>query len=169
MAIVVVQPRQEAAMKWRHIGCPVDFSETSRAALEAAAELAARFDAELVLIHVSEEPAAIGPASIFAPPPAPRRVETHRADLEAWVNEAGRGGRARVRSALVRGRPAEEIIRFAHEEHLDLVVMGTHGRRGFRHLLLGSVAEEVVRGAPCPVLVIRPPGARPGAAGAHYS
>ena len=53
--------------------------------------------------------------------------------------------------------PAEEIVKYAHAEHMDLIVMGTHGRPGFSHLLMGSVAEKVVRAAPCPVLTVRHP------------
>jgi len=152
-------------MNWRRVGCPVDFSDASRAAMEAAADLAARFGTELVLIHISEEPSAAGPVPIFAPPPAPHRMEAHRDELEAWVSAASRPGGTPVRSRVIHGRPAAEIVRFATEERLDLLVMGTHGRRGFRHLILGSVTEEVLRGAPCPVLVVGSAGAKPRALG----
>jgi nucleotide-binding universal stress UspA family protein len=58
---------------------------------------------------------------------------------------------------MLLGEPAEEIIRFAKEENVDMIVMGTHGRTGFSRLLMGSVTEQVVRGAPCPVLTIKQP------------
>ncbi len=141
--------------QWRRIGCAVDFSEPSRACLAAAADLATRLGAELIVLHVSEERAATGPAPIFAPPPVFTRVEKHEAELEAWVLEAERLGVATVRSALVHGRPVVAIARFAKEEHLDLLVVASHGHGGLRHLIVGSVTEEVVRTAPCPVLVVR--------------
>jgi nucleotide-binding universal stress UspA family protein len=144
---------------WRRIGCAVDFSEASRAGLQNAAGLAARLGAELFVIHVSEERAAPGPAPIFAPPPVSMRAEKHGSQLEAWVLEAERLGAAAVRSALIRGRPAAAIVRFAEEEHLDLLVVASHGQGGLRRLVVGSVAEEVVRAAPGPVLVVRGPQA----------
>jgi nucleotide-binding universal stress UspA family protein len=144
---------------WRRIGCAVDFSEASRAGLESAAGLAARLGAELFVIHVSEERAAAGPAPLLAPPPVSTRAEKHGPQLEAWVLEGERLGAAAVRSALIRGRAAAAIVRFAEEEHLDLLVVASHGHRGLRRLVVGSVTEEVVRAAPCPVLVVRGPQA----------
>lgn len=146
---------------WRRIGCAVDFSEASRAGLESAAGLAARLGAELFVIHVSEERAAPSPAPLLAPPPVSTRVEEHGAQLEAWVLEAERLGAAAVRSALLHGRPAAAIVRLAAEERLDLLVVGTHGHGGLRHLVVGSVTEELVRAAPCPVLVVRGSQPRP--------
>ncbi len=141
---------------WSRIGCAVDFSKASHAALEKAAELAARLGAELFVIHASEERAATGPAVVFAPPPTPTHAERHGPELEAWVLEARRLGAA-VRSAMIRGRPAAVIARFAAEERLDLLVVASHGHGGLRQILIGSVTEELVRAAPCPVLVIRAP------------
>lgn len=140
---------------WRRIGCAVDFSEASRSGLESAAWLAARLGAELLVIHASEERAAPSPAPLLAPPPVSTRAEQHGAELESWAREAERLGAAAVRSVLIRGRPAAAIVRCAAEERLDLLVVASHGHRGLRHLVLGSVAEELVRAAPCPVLVAR--------------
>ncbi len=140
--------------EWRRIGCAVDFSDSARVALETAAELAGRLGGQLLLIHVVE--GAAGAAEpVFAPPPARHPAETGPAQLEAWALEAGRLGRVSVRTATERGRAAAEIARIAGKEDLDLLVVGTHGRTGVRHLVLGSVAEETVRIAPCPVLVVR--------------
>jgi nucleotide-binding universal stress UspA family protein len=141
---------------WRRIGCAVDFSDPSRLALEEAAGLAGRLGSQLLLIHVVES-APSGPEPVFAPPPASHPAESAAAQLEAWAVEAGRLGRGSVRTATARGRAATEIARMAREEDLDLLVLGTHGRTGVRRLVLGSVAEETVRVAPCPVLVVRPP------------
>ncbi len=142
---------------WSRIGCAVDFSKASHAALEKAAELAARLRTELFVIHASEEHAATGPAVVFAPPPTPTHAERHGRELEAWVLEAQRLGAAAARSAMIRGRPAAAIARFAAEERLDLLVVGSHGHGGLHQLLIGSVTEELLRAAPCPVLVIRAP------------
>lgn len=136
----------------------MDFSEPARIALEEAARLAGRLGSHLLLIHVVEG-AAGGPEPAFAPPPARRPEEDASARLEAWALEAARLGRVSVRTATVRGRAAREIARIAGEEDLDLLVLGTHGRTGVPHLVLGSVAEETVRIAPCPVLVARRPDA----------
>lgn len=144
--------------EWRRIGCAVDFSDSARIALEEAARLAGRLGGHLLLIHVVES-AAGGPEPVFAPPPAHHPAETAPAQLEAWALEAGRMGSVPVRTATVRGRAATEIARIAGEEDLDLLVLGTHGRTGVRHLVLGSVAEETLRVAPCPVLVVRRRGA----------
>jgi len=140
--------------EWRRIGCAVDFSETSRRAMEEAADLSRRFGASLLVFHVLELEEA--PADM---PPPPDVVERTRADLasrlEEWRAEAERRSGGRVASELATGPAAAEIARLAAERELDLVVTGTHGRRGLRHLVLGSVAEQVVRTAPCEVLVVR--------------
>lgn len=138
---------------WRRIGCAVDFSDGSRVALREAAELARRFEADLVLLHAEEIP---GVTDI---PPPRSVVEATRRELEARLAEW------KAEAALVAGRPVEgemfpgpaapALARAAAERRLDLLVTGTHGRRGFRHLVLGSVAERMVHLAPCAVLVVR--------------
>lgn len=138
---------------WKRIGCAIDFSDGSRAAFREATDLARRFDATLVLLHADESP---GVSDI--PPPA-SVVAAARAEAEArlaaWQAEASSSlGRA-VEARTFAGPAAPSVARIAGEERLDLLVTGTHGRRGFRHLVLGSVAERLVHLAPCPVLVIR--------------
>ncbi len=144
--------------EWRRIGCAVDFSDSARIALEEATGLARRLEGTLLLIHVLEG-AAGGPEPVFAPPPARHSAENAPARLEAWALEAGQQGRVSVRTVTARGRAATEIARIAREEDLDLLVLGTHGRTGVRHVALGSVAEETLRIAPCPVLVVPRRGA----------
>lgn len=138
---------------WKRIGCAVDFSEGSRAALREATELSRRFGAALVLLHAEETP---GVSDI--PPPASVAAAT-RAELQGqladWQAEAATSiGRA-VEVRMFPGPAAPSVARIAAEERLDLLVTGTHGRRGFRHLVLGSVAERLVHLAPCPILVVR--------------
>ena len=141
---------------WTKICCPIDFSETSRAALEEASELAQRYQAELVLLHVFEPPVATADLMVAPPEMFEQTARELERKLDLWRSEVERRGAKAVRSRVVTGAAATEVVRFAREGGYDLVVMGTHGRRGLRHLVLGSVAERVVREAPCAVLVVRP-------------
>jgi nucleotide-binding universal stress UspA family protein len=146
---------------WNRICCPVDFSPPSRVALEEGADLAWRFGAELVLLHVDDRPVRPVSSETLLPPAAlePWTLEPERR-LAEWAGIAERIAIRPVRYALVPGHPAEEILRFAAEGGFDAVVMGTHGRGDLERLRFGSVAEAVVRGASCPVLVARRPAVR---------
>lgn len=140
---------------WLKIVCAVDLSESSRPAVEQAASLARRFDAKLVVVHVWSEPpgareAALAPPSLFAKMQAD--VEEK---LDAWKREAERIAGSEVRAVLATGSPASEVARIADAERADLVVVGTHGRKGLPRFVLGSVAEAIVRQSPCTVLVAR--------------
>ena len=144
-------------MRFAKIVCPVDFSEGSRAALEAAVELARRSpDAALELMHVYELPAEMYARGVYA---APQLLDSIRQDaeerLEAWRRDAVELGAGRVAAVAVRGSPASTICRRARAEASDLLVVGTRGRTGLVAMLIGSVAERVVRHAPCTVLVVR--------------
>ncbi|HTT70506.1 MAG TPA: universal stress protein [Anaeromyxobacteraceae bacterium] len=139
---------------WKKICCPVDFSDPSRRALAEAGYLAAALDGELTVIHVHEPDPA--PVETLRPPLAEQaslRPGLERR-LQAWAQEAGPAARPCASRVLV-GNPTLEILRFVQAEGVDVLVMGTHGRKGLRHMLLGSVAERVIRDAPCPVLVVR--------------
>jgi len=145
---------------WRKIFCPVDFSERSRAAMDIAVELSKRFGAELTLMHVCVEPEYSRSDAMTLEGPVERETVTENferalADLKA---QAETMGAQNVSTAVVRGTPFAEIVRFARQGDFDLIVMGTHGRTGLVHALLGSVAEKVVRKAPCAVLTVRLPG-----------
>jgi nucleotide-binding universal stress UspA family protein len=138
---------------------PTDFSAASEAALEYAVTLADRFGASLHLLHVVEDPfvgGAFGSELYITSVPAMR---AHLVDEAAQrlCRILGQEDRERLKatSEVRVGAPAAAIREAAHVQHCDLVVMGTHGRSGMAHLLLGSVAEKVVRHAPCPVLTVR--------------
>jgi universal stress protein A len=138
---------------------PTDFSPTSEAALDYAITIAARFGASLHLLHVVDDPfvgGAWGSEVYIASVPAMRArlVDDAAAKLSRLLPRAQHEG-VPARSEVRVGRPVETIKDAAAEEHCDLIVMGTHGRSGMAHLLLGSVAEKVVREAPCPVLTVR--------------
>jgi universal stress protein A len=139
----------------RSILAPLDFSEHSREALRFACTLARRLGASLTLLHVYQPPAHSTLDDLaFLPPQIGEGV---RRTLEAALQVEKQGLEAEgveLRTALVVGAPFPEIIRLA--AGFDLIVMGTKGRTGLRHALLGSVAERVVRYAPCPVLTVRP-------------
>lgn len=138
----------------RTILCPVDFSECSNAAAGWARELAARFGAELHYLHVLEnlEPMRSAPENVLVP-----KDEIVKAIRENALERLAEipGGEAAFRD-LRHGVPFVEIVRYAKSQPVDLIVMGTHGRTGISHLMIGSVAERVVRKAPCAVLTVRP-------------
>jgi nucleotide-binding universal stress UspA family protein len=138
---------------FRRICCPTDFSEASREALREGSQLARRYGAGLTVLHVAE-PVHGGPEMAFAA--AAQQIEEAAASsLSAWKTEAERMLGGQVGSVLVAGPPAPAIVRFARDSGTDLIVMASHGRTGIRRLVLGSVAEQVLRSAPCDVLVVR--------------
>ena len=146
---------------WKRICCPIDFSDASRAAMEVAADLARRQGADLVLLHAYPIPGYTFPdGSVVASPKMMQELaDQAERHLEEWRAAAeGLVGAPRVTTHKAVGEPAAEIVAYAKERRVDLVVVGTHGRTGLEHALMGSVAERVVRRAHCPVLTVRPPG-----------
>ena len=140
---------------WTRICCAVDFSEPSRLALARAAALASRGGADLLLVHVYEVPQPAGELLVAAVDlTGPAAAEAERT-MRGWVEEATRLRGAPVRARILAGQPALEVTQAAVEAGCDLVVVGTHGRTGVKRLVLGSVAERIVREARCDVLVAR--------------
>lgn len=140
--------------------CPVDFSRNSEHALRYALAFASSYDAELLLLHVVEIPVHAFPGVPGIPEVPPHvtvNIEERAAAELAALEERIRAEHANTRSELVTGTPFLEIITVAREANVDLIVMGTHGRSGLAHMLIGSVAEKVVRKAPCPVLTVKHP------------
>jgi nucleotide-binding universal stress UspA family protein len=146
------------AMDIRHILAPTDFSDYSKKALSDALDLAQTFGAKLSLLHVIEPPPY--PIAGFVPPAVGADLLgdlKRQASAElAQVLSEGQWGTIEVTRAVAIGSPAQTIVETAEAEHVDLLVMATHSRTGLSHLLIGSVAERVIRTAPCPVLTIRP-------------
>jgi len=139
---------------------PTDFGEAAEAALGYGRELARTFGAKLVVLHVADNVfGRVGVEGFVAPYP----------DMQKDIEDAARSQLARLLSdedrqvldatPIVRtsNSPALEIVSYARDANVDLIVMGTHGRGAMAHLLMGSVAERVVRTAPCPVLTVRHP------------
>jgi universal stress protein A len=138
---------------------PTDFSPPSDAALDYARILAAKFGSALQVLHVIDDPTA---ASEFVPDGFAASTDSIRAGLVAHSRErldalVTAVDRARYHAHIetLFGGPAQTIVDYALAVGAGLIVMGTHGRTGLAHLLMGSVAEQVVRTAPCPVLTVR--------------
>jgi len=146
-------------MSLQKILCPIDLSAGSGRAMAVAARIAGEADAELVLLHAWQVPAGIFPMEQPIPAELLQRMNDEaQRGLEAAVREAATLGARRVTPALRHGIPWMSIVDTLEDPAFDLVVIGTHGRTGLARILLGSVAEKVVRHAPCPVLAIRPAG-----------
>jgi nucleotide-binding universal stress UspA family protein len=137
----------------RTILCPTDFSAPSRAAVATAESLAREFDARVIVMHVVSPPPAMMAEGLLMYP-AEHEPETMRHSLDDVKPE---DPNVEFEHVFVEGEPVPEILRVAEDRHCDLIVLGTHGRRGVGRLLLGSVAEQVIRRAPCPVLSVKAP------------
>ena len=147
--------------EFRHILCPIDFSDASRHALDQAIAIAGWYESHVTGLHV------IAPAFAFEPPMllAERGnleelgvdvdIDQVRARLDDWL-AAATAARVQSEGRICEGRPAESVLAFARSLPADLIVMGTNGRSGFERFVLGSVTEKVLRNAPCPVLTAPP-------------
>jgi len=150
-------------MRWKTILVPHDFSASANHAAALARDEAKLHGGRIVLLHVIDLPHQLGGTEVVIPPetgaPIPIKdyavssAEQHLDDLAARLTKDG----ASVKTFVRVGNPVDEILRFVDEEKADLVVMGTHGRGGIRHLIAGSVAERVVRASKVPVLTVRHP------------
>ena len=130
---------------------PTDFSTASDAALPHAEALAKQKSASLLILHVEEPPLAYGAGELYygLPEPSSERI------LKMLEQVTPSDPTVSFKHRLTIGDPAGEIVRIAGEEGADMIVLGTHGRSGMARMLMGSVAETVVRRAPCAVLVYR--------------
>ncbi len=135
-------------MNLKKILFPTDFSHTGDSALQLATALARDSDATIVIVHVEEPPVAYGGGEMYYGMPEPALEEIKRMLHEVKPTDPS----VKYEHRLVTGDPPSAIVRLAEEEHADMIVLGTHGRTGLSRLLMGSVAESIVRRAPCPVL-----------------
>ena len=140
---------------------PTDFGEAADAALAYARALARNFGASVDVLHVAEDASArmfAGEVYVAVPPTLQQDIEnTARKQLEQRLIDNDREPMAMRPIVMASNAPALTIVNYAKETGIDLIVMGTHGRGPMAHLLMGSVAERVVRLAGCPVLVVRHP------------
>jgi nucleotide-binding universal stress UspA family protein len=142
----------------RKILAPTDFSAHAANAVQFACGLAERLGAELHLLHVLSEIVPTGPDPLLTPVLPPeyyRESEVQSRQALAKLLEPSWGTPPGVETAVRWDSPVEGIVDYAREAGISLMVIATHGRTGLSHVLLGSVAERIVREAPCPVLTIR--------------
>jgi nucleotide-binding universal stress UspA family protein len=145
-------------MIFEHLLVATDFSESARGALDLAVEMSRKFEADLTLVHCWEAPSYSYGGGLYVPVDLVTPIErsAHRCLEEALTELKKRAPTAK--SVLRSGSAWQEILVVAREIHADLIVVGTHGRRGLDRVLLGSVAEKVVRMAHVPVLTVHGPG-----------
>ena len=145
-------------MGFHKILCPIDFSPCAREAMQHAAQLAREANATLVLAHVWE-PSVWAVGGDLSPEVVGEMVATEQQQLHEWRRDARELGAPEVGIVFLTGAAWDQIAGYVRADPaIDLVVMGTRGRTGIKHALLGSVAERVVRHAPCSVFVVRSRG-----------
>jgi nucleotide-binding universal stress UspA family protein len=144
--------------RFRKILVPMDFSPGANRALELASDLARQAGpAHLILVHAYFVPVEIEALAVIGPEKLLEDIRARAADdLEKILVRLQDAGISAEYDAAP-GSPEEVVLRLADDKEVDLIVMGTHGRTGLTHVLLGSVAERVVRAASCPVLTVKPP------------
>jgi universal stress protein A len=143
-------------MQIKTILCPIDFSEISANALEYAVFLASHHHAELLILHVVEQLHEFEHYQVLVLTPqelAEKMEEQAYEELNRLTEQIKKT--IKVETVVRQGKPFVEIIKEAREKDMDLIVMASHGRTGVSHMLMGSVAEKVVRKAHCPVLIVR--------------
>lgn len=145
---------------FKKILVPLDFSDCSAAALAHARMLSEKTGAQLDVLHAYDVPTFIPPHVVVmmgeVDAPLSEHAERHaRAQLDAFLEANGALDDANITRRILLGPPALTLLETAEEGDYDLIVMGTHGRTGLSRLVMGSVAERVVRGATCPVLTVR--------------
>ncbi len=150
---------QEHSVKIKRVLHPTDFSESSAHALEYAVAFAREFGARIHLLHVIEDVAHALYFDMLQTPPVTDIFGELKRQAEKELDRIERESCAGldVERLVCKGVPFHEIVRTARELEVDVIVLGTHGRTGIKHMLFGSVAERVVRKAPCPVLSVRHP------------
>ncbi len=150
------------AIQFRQILFPTDFSEVAPNAVETACFMARIFGATLHCLHVMDDGyqcwSTLGPETVPVGPSPDQLVDMGTKRMERFVSEHLGAVGGPLITDVVMGRPFAEIIAYARENEIDLIVMGTHGRGAIAHALLGSTAEKVVRKSPCAVLTVRASG-----------
>jgi nucleotide-binding universal stress UspA family protein len=144
-------------MEIKKIAVATDFSKAADQALRYGLTFASQFGAELHLVHVIEDIIPTVPEPGLAMLPTQEIMQTLRkSSEEAMAQQIARipAGKINLVKVVREGVPFREVDTYAREAEIDLLVLGTHGRTGLSHLLLGSVAERVLRSAPCPVLTV---------------
>ncbi len=147
-------PGPIAPMALKGILVPTDFSESARKALKYAIAFASQFQAEITLLHVVPDVMDETRLIIAMPELQNDLLKEGRENLDREIAAWG-GQSIKLKPCVKRGVPYNEIVDAARQMHSDLILIGTHGRTGLKHVLLGSTTERVIRHAECPVLVVR--------------
>jgi nucleotide-binding universal stress UspA family protein len=145
--------------EFKHILCPVDFSDASKHAMHHAIAIAGWFESHVTGLHVTRPEFVFEPPMLFAERGGLKALRVDRDQLLARLNDwmqPATAARIPWNARVEEGVPAQCVLDVARTLPADLIVMGTHGRRGFEHLMLGSVAEKVLRNATCPVMTVPP-------------
>lgn len=144
---------------FKKILCPVDFSKFTEEVIVYAADIAKQYGAELHVLHVIPNLTYFTPYESFLTPENLVAVEKNiQNEVERDFGKILKHVDMEIKKVVKTGVAFVEIIEYAKSEGIDLIVMGTHGRSGIEHILIGNVAEKVVRKSPCPVMTIRPKG-----------
>jgi nucleotide-binding universal stress UspA family protein len=144
--------------RFKKILVPVDFSDHSAAALEAALDLAKVFDSKLHLLHCYQiQPGGISPYGIALPSSYFAEIEEAAAKQLAEWQQKHVPADISINAKMMSQMPSQSIVDTAKEIGADLIVMGTRGLSGLKHVVLGSVAERTIRSAPCPVMTVHAP------------
>jgi nucleotide-binding universal stress UspA family protein len=142
----------------KRVLAPTDFSPHSEKSVRFACAMAEKFGAELHLVNVLSEIIPAGPDPLLMPILPPQFYQENEARAKETLRsviQTSWGKPTKLVTAVRWGSPVEAIVDYAREQHIDMIVIATHGRTGLSHVLLGSVAERIVREASCPVLTIR--------------
>jgi len=136
---------------------PIDFSTPCNKAFKYAVGFARQFGSQIVMIHVIEPPAVVcvEPLAVEGMPWTENELVSAEERMQALADASPRDGSLHITSGIRRGVPTHEIVKAAEELDVDLIIMATHGVRGWKHFGLGSTADRVARAATCPVLVVR--------------
>lgn len=140
-------------MDLRKIVAATDFSEASLIAVETAFNLTLESDATLYLLHIMEFPMVTDPVIGVVPPPADELYGEQMQRLKELIPENVKD--LKIETAVLQGSAAKEIADFARKKEADMIIVGTHGRKGLTRMLMGSTAESLLRQAPCQVLVVK--------------
>jgi nucleotide-binding universal stress UspA family protein len=138
---------------------PTDFSDLSLVALKYAKSFAEQYDAQLHCLHVIDEAyqywLAMGPDGVPVGPDINQLLQSAQEQMNTLVEKNFSDMPAKIVTKIVTGKPFVEILRYAREQAMDMIVIATHGRSGLKHVLMGSVTERVLRRSPCPVLTVQ--------------
>jgi nucleotide-binding universal stress UspA family protein len=147
------------SLQIRKVLYPTDFSDMSLSALRYARELTSLFDAQLHCVHVVDEAyqywTAMGPEAAPLGPAVEDITSLAETQMQRFADEYLLGLKYAPVTKVLHGRPFRELVAYAGEAMIDLIVLATHGRGGLAHALLGSTADKVIHSAPCPVLTVR--------------